>query len=330
MAQAHRSPVSRLVAHARWRGQQAARRIRQASVLDLHRDPARGLHIAGWQRSGSTWLARMATSSASTRMVYEPSNIRPGLFTGGAPHLHPLPLAGPEDDLGIDGADIIDALSGRVSTEWTNPQVTDRLPRRRVVKDVRTVGTVPWIADRLPDTPVILLLRHPMAVAHSIIELGWNADAATTSDAALAIRDPDAARAAREAALLDEVRRWAVPHGFSLRHPASVDVHVILYEELALDPEAELRRLAGFLDRYEEHWGDWAPDPAKIEAPSKTSFRRAESSPAAWIDSWSASYSPATLDAVGAVLAAEGIDRIYGTSSLPLLTGDAVLDAMAR
>ena len=31
-----------------------------------------------------------------------------------------------------------------------------------------------------------------------------------------------------------------------------------------------------------------------------------------------------------AVLAAEGIDRIYGTSSLPLLTGDAVLDAMAH
>ena len=328
MAQAHRSPVARLASHARWRGQQASRWVRQVSVLDLHRDPARGLHLAGWQRSGSTWLARMATSSASTRMVYEPSNLRPGLLTGGGPHLDPLPLAGPDDELGVQGADIVAALSGRISTTWTNPQVTDRLPRRRVVKDVRTVGAVPWIAGTLPDTPVVLLLRHPMAVAHSIIELGWNADAATTGDVELATRDPQAALAAREAALLDEVQRWATPHAFALRHPASSSIHVILYEELAQDPRAELSRLADYLRRYPKHWGDWAPDPAKIEAPSKTSFRRAESSPSAWIDSWSAHYSPATLGAVRELLAADGIDRIYGTSSLPLLTGSSVLDAL--
>ena len=328
MAQARRTAASRLAAHARWRGQQAARRIRQVGVLDLHRDPARGLHIAGWQRSGSTWLARMATSSSSTRMVYEPSNLRNGLLDGGAPHLHPLPLAGPGDDLGIEGADIVDAVSGRVSTTWTNPQVTDRLPRRRVVKDVRTVGAIPWICDRLPDTPVVLLLRHPVAVAHSIIELDWNADVTTTSDSGLAERDPDAALAAREAALLDEVRRWSAPHGFALQHPASAPVHVVLYEELVQDPDAELERLARHLDRYPEHWGDWAPDPTKIAAPSKTSFRRAESSPSAWIDSWSTAYRPAALEAVNEVLAAEGIDRIYGASSLPLLRGDEVLEAM--
>ena len=328
MAPSSSSAMVRLTAHGRWRVQQSLRALRQVAVLDLHRDPARGLHLAGWQRSGSTWLARMVTSSASTRMVYEPSNIRSGLFTGGEPHLHPLPLANPTDDLGLEGQDIIDALSGRISTTWTNPQVTDRLPRRRVVKDVRTVGAIPWIADRLPRTPVVLLLRHPVAVAHSIIELGWNADAATTTTGAVPERDPLAATAAREAALINEVSRWSHYHAFALRHPSSASIHVILYEELVQDPSGELTRLAAFLRRYPEHWGDWAPDPAKITAPSKTSFRRAETSASAWIDSWSTAYAPATLDAVSAVLEAEGIDRLYGPASRPLLSGDEVLRAM--
>ena len=321
-----RPPLARMAAHARWRGQQAQRTLRQLAVLDLHRDPARGLHLAGWQRSGSTWLARMVASAPATRMVYEPSNLRPGLLSGGEPHLHPLPCVEPGEYLGIEGRDLVDALAGRVSTTWTNPQVTDRLPRRRVVKDVRTVGVVPWLADRLPDTPVVLLLRHPMAVAHSIIELGWNADAEATGPAAVAAH-PAAARAAREVALLDEVGRWARDHRFALEHPASAPVHVVLYEQLALDPGAELERLGRFLHRYPTHWGDWSPDPGRIEAPSKTAFRREESSPAAWIDSWSAAYDRGALAAAADLLHDEGLDRLYGTSSLPLLGGDEVLAA---
>ena len=328
MAPPEQSPISKLVRHVRWRTQQSSRALHQLAVLDLHRDPSRGLHLAGWQRSGSTWLARMTTSAASTRMVYEPSNLRHGLLTGGEPHLHPLPLAGPDDELGVEGVDVIDALAGRISTTWTNPKITDRLPRRRVVKDVRTVGAVPWIAGRLPDTPIVLLLRHPMAVAHSIIELGWNADPSSTNAAAEA-QDPEATHRARQVALLDEVGRWASNHGFTLRHPASAAVHVILYEHLVEDPRSELERLGQFLTRYPTHWGDWAPDPSNIEAPSKTSFRRTETTAAGWIDSWSSRYETATLEAAQRLLAAEGLDRVYGASNLPLLSGDKVLDAMA-
>ena len=282
MAPPEQSPISKLVRHVRWRTQQSSRALHQLAVLDLHRDPSRGLHLAGWQRSGSTWLARMTTSAASTRMVYEPSNLRHGLLTGGEPHLHPLPLAGPDDELGVEGVDVIDALAGRISTTWT----------------------------------------------HSIIDLGWNADPSSTNAAAEA-QDPEATHRARQVALLDEVGRWASNHGFTLRHSASAAVHVILYEHLVEDPRSELERLGQFLTRFPTHWGDWAPDLSNIEAPSKTSFRRTETTAAGWIDSWSSRYETATLEAAQRLLAAEGLDRVYGASNLPLLSGDKVLDAMA-
>lgn len=320
--------AARAQRHLRWQRERLARSARQLAVLDLRHDAARGLHLAGWQRSGSTWMARMMASSPATRMVYEPSNIRHGLFEGGAPHHQPLPLAGPDDDLGIEGQDIVDALEGRVSTTWTNPQRTDRLPRRRVVKDVRTVGCVPWIAGRLPDSPVVLLVRHPVAVAHSILELGWGAEPELTGPGSGAV-DPELARAARRRGLLAEMELWAEHHAFALRHPAAERVHVVLYEELVEDTAAELDRMGSYLRRFPEHWADWRPDPARIAEPSKTSFRRAEGSAQGWIDSWSDSYDAEELSAAVDLLGRWGLDRLYGAGPLPLVSGAEVRSAVA-
>lgn len=292
-------------------------------MLDLHRDPARAIYLASWQRSGSTWLTRMVTSAEGTRAIYEPSNLRQQLFIGGEPHLLPLPLVGPQDDLGDDGRAISAALRGATSTLWTNPARTDRVVRRRVVKDVRTVGAVPWIADRFPTTPVVFLIRHPIAVAHSIIELGWGLDADLSTRPIVRDSHEQIARL-RTASLTLEVARWCAHHQWALSHPATQRAHVILYEDLALDPVAELDRLARYLDGF-EHWADWRPDPAAIQARSVTSFRRSEQSAAAWVDSWSSAWTTDDVVVAADVVAAAGLGDLYGEAPMPLTAGADVL-----
>jgi Sulfotransferase family len=269
----------------------------------------------------------MMRSATATRAIYEPSNIRQQLFVGGEPHLLPLPLAGPGDDLGADGRLIGAALRGSTSTRWTNPARTDRVVQRRVIKDVRTVGALPWIADRFPTTPVVLLIRHPIAVAHSIIELGWGLDADLTSRPELRDR-PELIADLRAASLALEVSRWCAHHHWALSHPAAQRAHVILYEELALDPVTELERLSDYLADF-EHWDDWRPDPAAIHARSVTSFRRAESSGEAWVDSWSAAWSHGEVTHAAAIVDAAGLGGVYGTGPMPLISGAQVHDVIA-
>ena len=268
----------------------------------------------------------MVTSAAGTRAIYEPSNLRQQLFIGGEPHLLPLPMVGPDDELGADGRAVGAALNGSISTRWTNPARTDRLVRRRVVKDVRTVGAVPWIAERFPHTPVVLLLRHPIAVAHSIIELGWGLEADLTGRPELNDRG-DLVASLRTASLTLEVSRWCAHHQWTLSHPAAKRAHVILYEELAMDPVAELDRLAEYFKDF-EHWADWRPDPSAIQARSVTSFRRTEQSAAAWVDSWSESWPTAAIEAATSIISASGLGSVYDAHAMPLVRGDNVSDVV--
>ena len=50
---------------------------------------------------------------------------------------------------------------------------TSRLPQGRVVKDCYATNLAPHLAAHFPEVPLILLLRHPGATAHSAVTLGW-------------------------------------------------------------------------------------------------------------------------------------------------------------
>jgi hypothetical protein len=45
--------------------------------------------------------------------------------------------------------------------------------RRRIIKEIRSNLMLRWLAGISPCTPVVLLVRHPLAVAASWLQLGW-------------------------------------------------------------------------------------------------------------------------------------------------------------
>lgn len=297
-------------------------------MVDRRHDRRRSLYLCSWQRSGSTWLAEMVASAPRTRLVYEPANIRQHFFVDGEPRLVSLPFAGPGDDLGEDGVFLDRAVRGALQTRWSNQLNTATFPTRRVVKDVRTVSVLPWAADRYDDVPMVLLLRHPLAVAHSIVELGWTMNAPSLRNEAIAAHDPALATRLRADALLAEVTHWAAHHAWAMRHPATARVHVVFYEHLAAEPVRELDRLSTYLTDFHPVWRDWQPDVATIGRPSSTAFRGDRSTSAAWVDSWSSHYDAATVATAGRILRAHGLDMVYGDAPEPLLDAAGVLAAV--
>jgi len=336
----------------RWRRRRKQLRelIVNEAFVDRHRSPARALYLASWQRSGSTWLAEIMASMPGTRLVFEPANIRQHLYSRGQPRLIALPLSGPGSPPGEVGVTLSKALDGSLRSSWMDRMNTTHRATRRVVKDVRTIAVLPWIVDTFPDVPVVLLLRHPVAVAHSIIELGWvgspdyeaiaageNSGPGTDDAARLRTLIDHAGRhrtridhAARQRMLIDEIALWSAHHGWAMSHPATARVHVIFYEDLVEHPTTEIERLQGYLAAFDTVWSTWLPQPDAVRQPSATSFRRKTGSPLEWIDSWSGTYEPETLEEVQRIIDAEHLGGLYGASPMPLVPGESAIETVRR
>jgi hypothetical protein len=268
--------------------------------VDLLADEARAAWLCSWQRSGSTLLAQVLASAPHTRLVYEPANLPGGLFTGEDAARVPLPT-GPGPELSA----VERALRGRVHGPWVDQLASGRVFRRRVVKDVRAVGLLGIVAARHPTTPLVLLVRHPLAVARSVVALGWTPDGAT-----------------RDEALVAEVRRWAELHAAALEAPAAHRALVIAYEHLVLDPDGTLDRVLAHLADHHAAWRGLAVDRARLAVPSATAFRRSEREPDGWIEPFD-DVAPTVLAATVRALSESGLDALYGATPEPLVgTGE--------
>lgn len=292
---------------ARWRRGQLRELWERRAHLDPLASEARAAWVCSWQRSGSTLLAEVLATAPGTRLVYEPANVPGALFDGELAAQVALPN-GPGPEL----RSIERALRGRLHGAWVDQLADGHVFSRRVVKDVRAVGLLELVAARHPATPIVLLVRHPVAVARSVVELGWTAS------------DADAGEA-----LLAEVRRWVDAHAAALASPSSRRALVVAYEHLVTEPDATLDRVLGHLASHHPTWRAEV-DRSQLAAPSATSFRRAGPRGAReWIGSFD-DLDTSVLAAATALLADAGLGGLYGAAPEPLVDLDTVAATLLR
>jgi hypothetical protein len=293
----------------RWRTNRARRTWRHASHVDLLTNEARSAWLCSWQRSGSTWAASILASAPGTRLIYEPANLPGSLFTGEAAASTPLPTSpGPEL------AAIERALRGRVRGAWVDQLASGHVVHRRVVKDVRGIGLLGLTAARHPTAPIVVLVRHPLSIARSVVALGWVPPE----------QDPD------DEAMLREVRRWVALHADALRSPLASRALVVTYEHLVLSPDEVLPRILAHLGSYHHTWRGLEIDREVLTAPSATSFLRDGSRSAQeWIGSFDR-IADHVIEQSAAILADAGFDALYSTSNEPRVGPDDVAAAIRR
>lgn len=263
--------------------------------------------LCSWQRSGSTLLAEILASGRGTRLVYEPANVPSALFTGEAAAQVPLPTGPGPELLAVERA-----LRGRAHGAWVDQLASGHLFSRRVVKDVRALGLLELVAVRHPTTPIVLLVRHPLAVARSVVELGWTP----------AGMDDDEA-------LLFEVRRWSSLHSAALAAPGAQRVLVVTYEHLVLDTDATLDAVLAHAGAHHPTWRGAELDRTTRARPSATSFRRAGARDGReWIGTFDG-VAPRVVDEATAVLRDAGLGELYGAGPEPLV-GLADVEASVR
>jgi hypothetical protein len=201
--------------------------------------------VAGTARSGTTWLGDIL-AGANGRILFEPFHPRK---VAALAHLSYLPYLRPEEEDGRLEAYAQQVFTGLVRHPWIDREVSQFHPTFRVIKEIRANLLLKWLHGCFPETPQLLLIRHPCAVALSRRQLGWATD--SDIDSFLEQRPLLDDYLGPYLNILDQAQTeiekhaviWCVNHLVPLRQFGPGELTVVFYEDLCLFPQRELARI---------------------------------------------------------------------------------------
>lgn len=289
--------------------------------LDLGLGHGSSVLLAGVGRSGTTWAANLLNDRNQYRVIFEPF------------HPHRVPEAGCFEYLQYlrpDCArpDLYDAarriLTGRYRNSWCDTENRKRVARRRLIKDIRSNLMLKWLHSRFPAMPIILVLRHPCAVANSWSRLKWGTeDGGVRTDLEILLSQDELVSdhlqpflPLAESITTDFERHvlvWCILNYVPLRQLSGDDVLLVFYEELCLNPEKELMRMHSFLGRKPSPLDRqlWAR-PSSQSRPDSAIVRGGD-----LIDDWKRNVPEDCYRRAMDIISSFGLDTIYSTDSHP-------------
>ncbi len=291
------------------------------AFVDGNQDHRACVLLAGSGRSGTTWLANVINYDNSYRLMFEPfyrARVAECRAFSDLQYLRP----DDSDPVFLSAAERI--FSGRVRNRWVDSHNRRLRAERRLVKDVRANLFLSWIKAHFPEIPIILLLRHPCAVANSRRISHWPADLERlfASQPALMEDHLEQFRHLMYSAATEFERHvfsWCVETYVPLVRFHPKDILVTTYEDCIATPHAEIKRIFDYLNR-----------PLRSEVfqalkkPSSQARYNKRSHNASAIvlgqsvvDSWMRHVNGEDLERAMAILRLFGLDAIYGSGAMP-------------
>jgi len=131
--------------------------------------------VAGWARSGTTWLAELLASIPQSAILFEPLHTErvPEAVAAGFPVRD---ILAPGEGTPSQKQFMERVLQGRVLNWWTcsaNPVSRAIRPRLWIVKEIQLNYLIEWVLGTFPVRRCVLIVRHPCATVASRLAQGW-------------------------------------------------------------------------------------------------------------------------------------------------------------
>jgi hypothetical protein len=306
--------------------QPVRRRMGLRLVIDRAADHRRSVLVAGTGRSGGTWLCDILNQRNEYRLVFEPFHPKR------APWMKPFGervylRADDEDPEFLELARSI--VTGRVRHAWTERFNRRFVAQRRLIKEDYANLMLEWLHANFPGMPLVLLLRHPCAVALSFATHQYKGAVMPLLERPKLVEDflhPYVGEIRKARDVFERTLfLWCVETLVPLRRLRPESIHVTFFENLVRSPESEIARLLPHLGRSPD---DLPLDLEKLRTPSLTARR---GSSAVWtgadpVESWRSKVSDAQRRRAHEILSLFGLDAIYTDASMPRPEG--VLEIM--
>ena len=297
--------------------------IRHLLIVD-HGPTSSTLFLAGMGRSGTTWAGNIINYDGSYRVMFEP--FFPALVSE-ARHFEYIQYLNPRqrDPVLVTAAQRI--LAGRVRNKWVDGENRGLFYRQRIVKDIRCNLMLRWLREIRASMPMILVVRHPLAVAASWVTLGWGVEAKgqqtdldiITSQQNLLDDFPIVGQAVAKINrddLLDRIIfEWCVLHLVPFRQFAPGELFVLVYENLLLQPEGEIQRLFSYLNTPV----NWDKMRLVLAAASHTNFlnRDIARQRTKLLSGWKNTFSTRQIEQANRILGLFALDDLYDEEGYP-------------
>jgi hypothetical protein len=268
--------------------------------LSILPPPRQAMVIAGSGRGGTTWVGALFAARPHTLTLFEPWDRRhvpgfPSPFV--RTYIPPDATAHPCDSA------FADALCGRSQTDWTLAHNTARLATRVVVKEIRANLYLGYLARRFQPR-LLWLIRHPCAVVHSRLRLGWDTHLDDFLLQPALMRDHLDPFADRLRAATSPLERhtltWIVENWVPWRDLRPEQAAVAHYEDVVEDPLHHHARIAA-------RWGVRLPPPADPRRPSGTAHQSPATASADYLGGWRTELAPRDIDRILSLVHAFGI-----------------------
>ncbi|MDQ3794624.1 MAG: sulfotransferase [Actinomycetota bacterium] len=285
--------------------------------VDLDRDYRSSVFLAGSGRSGTTWVSEIINHRNGYRLVFEP--FHPGKV-GICAHFRRKQYLRPNDRREEYLEPARQVLTGGLRNSWTDRFNRKLVARRRLIKDIRANLLLGWMHADFPEMPIVLLLRHPCAVAASRLALGWRDNLLGTIEQEELVEDFLGPVEAEIRAARDDFERhvflWCIENYVPLRQFGPGEIHLAFYENFLARPKDEIRRLFAFLSESFDGRVYRA-----LRRPSPLS--RKDESPS--VDAWRRCVTDSQLERAVEILALFGLDTVYGARAMPDPSGARAL-----
>ena len=219
--------------------------------IDLNRDIAHGLVIAGTHRSGSTWLADLVNSQLHYRLIFEPveHSQDPAIAAINRVYLRP----GTENPYVRERfANMVTGLERSYNLDKHNAQL---ICRGRLIKGVSMGLMLKWFRTEFPLVPMLFIVRNPLLYVASSLRMDWlqPIDPEFWLNQADLVADHlgpyvdliESARTDAEKFTLE----WCILNAVPLSQFMVDEWHVVVYDDVVSSPERSLRDIFTYLER---------------------------------------------------------------------------------
>jgi hypothetical protein len=293
--------------------QGAKRQVFSRVYLDLGGNYRDSILLASSPRSGSTWIANVINYRNNFRTVFEPFN---SIYVPICNEFEYRQYLRPDnaDERYLAPAQSI--MAGRIRNKWVDQVNQIPLAKKRLIKDVRVNLFLKWLRDNFPEMPIILLLRHPCAVALSRIKEGWPSHIEELLNQRDLVDDflgpfEEAIRATKTDFEM-QIFLWCVENYVPLKQLRPDDVHLAFYERFCIDPHNEFDSLFRYIGLdYDSRVFIKMKQPVRVR--QESAILTGESLTAGWQKHIREEQVKQALD----ILALFGLDTIYSSDPMP-------------
>lgn len=297
------------------------RKIRRPFFIDYNNDLRGSVFLAGIGRSGTTWVSEIINYDGDYRYIFEPFHPhRVGAVQDFAYHQYLRPSN--RDPRFLRPARVI--LSGRIRNRWTDAYNRKIFSKKRLIKDIRANLMLKWLHDNFPEIPIVLMFRHPCAVANSWIKLGWERESLgtrTNIETCLCQKElvedfltPYMDHLGHAGDSFERnVFFWCIQNYVPLKQFNHGEIHLVFYENFCVKPRDEISRLFRFLNiPVEEKVYANLSRPSYLS--SRTSAIRTGEN---LIEGWRKQVSPGQIQRALEILKLFKLDGIYSRETMP-------------